>query len=56
MSNQGHIQVNCEMFRQIVFNGVPYTGCLVEKQFITSENIGEFCLGDKCPLPKIRIT
>ena len=53
--SQNHIQVNCERFRQVIFNGRPYVGCLGLKQFLTPDNIGEFCLGDKCPLPKYEV-
>lgn len=53
MEQHQQVQINCPHFRNVIVNGNPVSGCLKSKEFITSQNIHDFCLGDKCELKKL---
>jgi hypothetical protein len=46
-------QINCPYFKSVILNGVPYNGCMKLKQLLNSDNVHQFCGGDKCQIPII---
>jgi len=52
MAEQVNVQINCPYLNQMIMNGRQVAICQQVKQNI-SNVIGEYCIGNKCPFPKI---
>ena len=48
------LQIACEYFKTVIVNGRPVSGCLRWREFITSANVEQYCLGDKCKFPILK--
>jgi len=45
------VQINCPHLKQMLVNGQRVALCQMLKADI-SKNIGNYCVGDMCPIPK----
>ena len=51
-NNTINVSVNCPYLNQMIMNEKQVVICTKLKIDISS-NIGEYCVGNKCPIPKI---